>query len=208
MQLTFECIQGKKRSFSRLKRVFLTQKALKISHFKMLELLSAYLLSYATNIVTLALQRKKKNTIMAKALIESQITIDAPIQKVWDVLADFDQYDQWNPFTPKIETTQEIGSDVLLHVRLNPNKPKLTKQKETLLLWEAGKQMDWGIQSWWVQTVRTQKLTAIDDQTTQYYTSDAFEGFMTPIIMWLFRQKIQRGFDDVAKGLKTFVEKK
>jgi len=43
MRLTFECIQGKKRSFSGLKRVFLTQKALKISHFKILELLFAYL---------------------------------------------------------------------------------------------------------------------------------------------------------------------
>lgn len=141
-------------------------------------------------------------------IIESKIIINAPIQKVWDVLADFEKYPQWNPFTPKIEIQpDQLGSDVILHVRLNPKSPKLTIQKEQLLAWDQGQQMSWGItKTWYIQTVRIQKLTALDSQTTEYYTSDAFEGPLTWLVLLLFQQKIQIGFDKVAAGLKRQVE--
>lgn len=143
---------------------------------------------------------------MAK-IIESKIIIEAPIQKVWEVLADFDNYQQWNPFTPRIDIKNEIGTQVGLHVRLNPKSKKTTLQKETLLKWEEGKRLEWGIQdAWYVKTVRIQQLTAIDDFRTEYYTSDAFEGPLTGLILLLFRNKIQIGFDDVCQGLKKQVE--
>lgn len=144
---------------------------------------------------------------MSKNLIESKITIHAPIQKVWDVLSNFDKYSQWNPFTPKIEVKNEIGSTVGLHVRLNPKSKKTILQKETLLTWEEGKRLEWGItNSWFVRTVRIQSLKIIDENTTEYYTSDAFEGPLTGLILFLYRNKIQIGFDDVCIGLKKQVE--
>jgi hypothetical protein len=144
---------------------------------------------------------------MPKNLIESKITINAPIQKVWDVLSNFENYHQWNPFTPKIEVKNEIGSTVGLHVRLNPKSKKTILQKETLLAWEEGKRLEWGItNSWFVQTVRIQSLKIIDENTTEYYTSDAFEGPLTGLILFLYRNKIQIGFDDVCTGLKKQVE--
>lgn len=140
-------------------------------------------------------------------IIESKITIDTPIDKVWQILADFENYHHWNPFTPKIELTKEIGTDVMLHVRLHPKSKNLIKQKETLLHWEEGKQMDWGItDAWYVRTVRTQYLKSIDANTTEYYTSDIFEGPLSSLILWLFKKKIQIGFDEVAEGLKKRAE--
>jgi hypothetical protein len=144
---------------------------------------------------------------MSKNLIESKVTINAPIQKVWEVLSNFDNYHQWNPFTPKIDIQNKIGSTVGLHVRLNPKSSKTMLQKETLLAWEEGKQLEWGIKnSWFVRTVRVQNLKAIDENTTEYYTSDAFEGPLTGLILLLYRTKIQIGFDDVCTGLKKEVE--
>ena len=144
---------------------------------------------------------------MSKRRIESKIIIKAPIQKVWAVLSNFDNYHQWNPFTPKIEVKNEIGSTVALHVRLNPTSSKTILQKETLLKWEEGKCLEWGITtSWFVQTIRIQSLKAMDENTTEYYTSDAFEGPLTGLILLLYRNKIQIGFDDVCTGLKKEVE--
>lgn len=144
---------------------------------------------------------------MSKKLIESKITINAPIQKVWQVLSNFDNYHKWNPFTPKIEVKNEIGSTVGLHVRLNPKSKKTTLQKETLLVWEEGTRLEWGItDAWYVQTIRIQSLKAIDENTTEYYTSDAFEGPLTGLILFLYRNKIQIGFDDVCTGLKKEAE--
>ena len=145
---------------------------------------------------------------MADKLVESQITINAPIEKVWKILADFDNYHQWNPFTPKIIFKNEIGSFVTMHVRLNPKSTKTMVQKERLLVFEEGTRIEWGIQdAWYVKTVRIQKLTAIDENTTEYYTSDAFSGPLTWLILLLYRTKIQIGFDDVGKGLKEQAEK-
>ena len=142
-----------------------------------------------------------------KNLIESKITIQAPLEVVWNILSDLDNYHLWNPFTPKVETTQQIGTDVFLHVRLNPNSQKLHLQKEQLLRWEALSGMDWGIKdAWYAKTIRIQQLKAIDATTTEYYTSDLIEGPFTWLIMFLYRKKIQQGFDDVAQGLKKQAE--
>lgn len=146
---------------------------------------------------------------MPPKIIESTITINAPLSKVWAVLSDFENYHQWNPFTPKIDINpQQIGSTVGLHVRLFPNISKTFLQKEQLLSWEKEHKMEWGIQNaWHVKTVRIQKLTAIDEQTTQYYTLDSFEGPLTWLILLLFKKNIQIGFDEVASGLKRYVER-
>lgn len=144
---------------------------------------------------------------MSKNVIESKITIHAPIQTVWSVLSNFDKYSQWNLFTPKIELKNELGSTVGLHVRLNPRSSKTILQKETLLAWEEGERLEWGItDSWLVRTIRIQHLKAIDENTTEYYTSDAFEGPLTRLILFFYRTKIQIGFDDVCTGLKKQVE--
>jgi len=145
---------------------------------------------------------------MSKNLIESKIIINAPMKKVWEILADLDNYHQWNPFTPKVDCNKQLGSDVIMQVRLNPKSKKTMQQKETLLLWDEEARIEWGIQdSWYVKTVRIQKLTAIDENTTEYYTSDAFEGPLTGLILFLYRNKIQIGFDDVGKALKMKSEK-
>ena len=145
---------------------------------------------------------------MAAKTIESRIVIHAPIEKVWRILSNLETYIYWNPFTPKIELKKKIGSDVILHVRLNPKRSRLTRQKEELLVWdEEQKLIEWGItDAWYVQTVRIQRLKALDANTTEYYTSDTFKGPLTWLIMMLFQKKIQIGFDDVCKGLKSFVE--
>lgn len=144
---------------------------------------------------------------MSKSLIESSVVIDAPLQNVWNALVDFDNYHQWNAFTPKIDIEPKIGSRVGLHVRLNPASQKTILQKEKLLVWEEGERLEWGIKdAWYVKTVRIQSLTDLGNNQTKYYTSDAFDGPLTSLILWLYGRKIQIGFDDVCSGLKKYVE--
>ena len=104
-------------------------------------------------------------------IIESSCIIDAPSKIVWEILVDFDQYSEWNPFTPRIDIEKRIGSSVVLHVNMNLNQKKLIRQKETLLQWNEGQNINWGISnSMLIQTVRIQSLTSIDENKTKYYT--------------------------------------
>lgn len=141
--------------------------------------------------------------------IESSIIIKAPLSKVWQALADFENYQQWNPFTPRIDISpQQLGSIVGLHVRLFPKLSKTIFQNQQLVSFQENNKMEWGVKdAWYLRTARIQQLTAIDKNTTRYYTSDTFEGPLTWFVLLLFKKNIQIGFDDLAQGLKTYVEK-
>ena len=60
---------------------------------------------------------------MFRHLIRSDaVEIAAPVEQVWEVLADFGRYGEWNPFTTRVDTNFEVGSPVDLHVTLGPLK--------------------------------------------------------------------------------------
>ncbi len=151
----------------------------------------------------------RNNLYIMAFIVESKIQINTPVDWVWQTLSDFETYDQWNPFTPKIEISQNIGSDVILHVRMNPQSSKIIKQKETLLVWEEPQQIDWGItNSMFLDTVRTQRLRTLDAMTTEYYTSDIIKGPISLLVKWGFQKKIKHGFDQVALSLKNEAERR
>lgn len=141
-------------------------------------------------------------------IIESRIEIHAPKKLVWDVLLDFDNYHQWNPFTPKIECDFIVGNPVKLHVDMKQNG-KIRIQKEDLLWIKDEESIAWGITSSFpVRTERAQVLKEISPAITSYYTYDKFWGLLVPMVMWGFREDIQKGFDAVAEGLKSHCEKR
>ncbi len=138
--------------------------------------------------------------------IRVSIKINAPKKIVWQVLTDLENYHLWNPFTPKVETDFKDGSDVMLHVDMKGNG-KILKQKETMLWFKPEDSLAWGItKKFPVKTERAQVLTAIDRQTTEYMTYDKFWGPLVPLVMVLYNKKITKGFNAVARGLKTRAE--
>ncbi|MCB0510754.1 MAG: SRPBCC domain-containing protein [Chitinophagales bacterium] len=139
-------------------------------------------------------------------IIESRIEINAPKDLVWQVLLDLDAYPLWNPFTPKVECSWKIGSDVVLHVDMKQNQ-KIQIQKETLLWLKEGESLAWGITSNFpVRTERAQILSALSDTKTNYYTYDKFWGLLVPLVIFLYGKNIQAGFDAIALGLKKRAE--
>ena len=140
--------------------------------------------------------------------VESEITINADIQTVWEILEDFDNYHTWNDFCPKIETNKVIGGPFIMTVNLTPGK-KPVISKEIFSDYEAphvvGWKLDWGFL---LKTHRIQELKQIDENTTHYYTIDKFWGLLTPLVMWLHGKNVKRGFDFVSKALKEASEKK
>lgn len=139
--------------------------------------------------------------------IETQIEISAPIVVVWEVLIQFQNYANWNSFTPIVECDLVVGNDVILHVNMHPGKKPII-QKESLLHIKPLDSIAWGITSRFpVKTERIQRIHAISANTTLYYTSDSFEGILVPLVMALYKKQIQLGFNQVAKDLKKYCEK-
>lgn len=51
-------------------------------------------------------------------------TVDAPKREVWDVLTNFDDYDQWNPVITSASGEPTVGSDLHLELTLPDHEPE------------------------------------------------------------------------------------
>ena len=136
----------------------------------------------------------------------STVTIERSRNDVWDALTDLDGYQLWNPFTPKVKTSWQIGDPVYLTVQMKKGKP--IQQKEYLSRFHPKDELAWGM-SWGIllKAERVQRLSDLGHEETIYFTEDVIEGPLSPIVHLIYGKSIQNGFNALAKGLKAYLEK-
>jgi len=139
--------------------------------------------------------------------ISSEIEIDAPRSLVWSILRDVESYPEWNPFTIEVKTSLELGSPVDMQVKLRP--PKVMHQLEYVSAYVDGEKVCWGANvgpRWIIRADRCQVLTDLGDGRTRYFTTDVFNGLGVGLMFLIVGKHVQRGFDDVARALKSRAE--
>ena len=151
----------------------------------------------------------------AMRAVGASIEIDADIETVWSVLVEVDHYPEWNPFTVSVATTFELGSPVEMQVALRGRRnkrgePRTMHQVEYVTSFDAERRrLSWGVNvgpAWFILADRWQQLTDLGDGRTRYETSDEFTGVGVTFMLLLMRKHVERGFGDVARGLKAHCE--
>ncbi|HVL01755.1 MAG TPA: SRPBCC domain-containing protein [Dongiaceae bacterium] len=135
------------------------------------------------------------------------VEINAPREKVWPILLDLKNYSQWNPFTYRVVTTLQIGDPVDLYVRFK-RRGEVVQQEQVRIV-QAPERLAWGMKmgaDFLLRAQRDQVLTALDGNRCSYQTWDAFSGLLTPLVMVLFKQDIEDGFNAMADALKIRAE--
>ncbi len=140
--------------------------------------------------------------------VRAEVEIDAPIEEVWQILTDVDGYAEWNPFTPDVKTTLELGTPVEMQVRLVGNflitrTESITRNAPFALGWD----MQMGTPSI-LYAERVQQLTTIEGGRTRYISEDTFSGWLRPLVLGLFGRAMERGFTDCGLGLKKEAERR
>ena len=140
------------------------------------------------------------------SVVRAEIDIQCNIDRVWEILRDLESYPEWNPFTPRVESSLRVGDPVHLYAKLRGTK--LTHRVETVSAAEPYR-LCWGMTMGarsLLEAERSQVLTAIDERRTHYVTEDRLSGLLTPLVMGLFGGPMQRGFADCARALKQRAE--
>ncbi len=139
-------------------------------------------------------------------ILAAQADIAAPAERVREILEDFEAYPEWNPFTPRVQTSRVVGEPVVMHVRMKPGG-KTRIQRETLRALTAGAPMAWGL-DWgrWLHTHREQHVESLEEGRCRYVTTNEFRGWLAPLVMALYRDNIERGFQAVAEALAARAE--
>jgi len=137
-----------------------------------------------------------------------EITINAPIDMVWDILVDFEHYGQWNTFCPQCEAVLKIGAPIRMQVDLGFG---LQEQVEYISRIEAPTAIAWKMDTQPgdpIQAVRTQYLRKVDEATTVYVSIDEFAGEGVPMMMETLGKAVEDGFNACGYGLKRYAEQR
>jgi hypothetical protein len=139
--------------------------------------------------------------------VRAEVEIDAPIERVWEILTDLERYSEWNPFTARVESTLEVGDPIALYPRLIGNRAyRWTERVCKNELYDVRWDLTLGAK-FLLTAERCQILTPIGPDRTHYLTEDVFEGLLTGLVMATFGPAMQRGFEDCARGLKEHAER-
>jgi hypothetical protein len=137
-----------------------------------------------------------------KKKIKTEIIINAPRARVWDVLTDFDSYPYWNPFIKSL--TGECAEGNTIHVELENMKFKprvIAYKKEEELRWQ-GHLLVKGL----FDGEHIFELIDNGDGTTTFVQRENFNG----LLVWLFSKKLseetQPGFELMNRVLKNIAE--
>ena len=138
--------------------------------------------------------------------IRAEIEIDAPVERVWAILADLPRYGEWNPFTPRVDGSLSVGKTVMLHVMLGRKPPMRTPEVVSEV--EPGRRFSWGRggSSRILRASRSQVVEPVGAGRTRYVTADVFAGVLSPLVIAIYGKAVERGFRSVAEALKVRAE--
>jgi len=141
------------------------------------------------------------------ASLYAEIEINAPKQRVWQVLFHKERWQNWNTFLFDRDSTQpfKLGQEVFLSLKRISNEEETEFQPLITLLQP-------GICLSWVSAIpgfRNEYIFELQDiglNRTKYVHKDTFSGFLTPVFLPFIRQDEQQGIKRMARELKRYVE--
>ncbi len=126
--------------------------------------------------------------------IETEILIDAPIEVVWRVLMNFENYRHWNPFL-RIEGEAVLGNKLAVTINMegkcNSFKPKVVAYEEGRRLEWTGKLLLKGL----FAGNHYFKLRPVTEFQTLFVHGENFTGLFKDAIKNKTQKKTTKGFD-------------
>jgi hypothetical protein len=146
-------------------------------------------------------------------VIAASADIDAPKERVWQIVRDTTRYSEWSPFLVAVEGEIVVGRPVVLVVRMTPGKAPIRQTERVSSLLDGGpeapSELGWGMEMgapFFLAANRVQRVIPLGSGRCRYETSDTFRGLLVPVVMGLYGKNIQAGFDETARALKARAE--
>ena len=135
---------------------------------------------------------------------ERSIEIDAPQQRVWDVLSDLEEWPRLIETVDSVEllTPSPIGTGT----RARLKQPKLPEATWEVTAWEAPSFFAWRQQSGGVTNVAGHRVEALDDGRSRLTLTIDMQGLLVPIVGRLYRDLTNRYMSIEAEGMKRAAE--
>ncbi|HOY14917.1 MAG TPA: SRPBCC domain-containing protein [Saprospiraceae bacterium] len=134
--------------------------------------------------------------------IKTSIVIKANPASVWEVLSNFERYEDWNPFIKSIKGDVVVGKTITVSFGKMTFKP-------LVLAYDKNQKFEWighlffkGI----FDGKHTFELVDNGDGTTTFLQSEFFKGIIVPFLGKMLREEVPANFKLMNEALKKRVE--
>lgn len=135
--------------------------------------------------------------------VRTEIEINAGPEKVWQVLTDFEKYEQWNPFITKIVGYAKEGSKIEIHIETPAGKKR--KYEPTITKVEQGRELRWMGKSWVLNGEHIFTIDQLQSQTRLVHR-EVFDGLLASFFGKSLDTDVKQGLEEMNRALKERVE--
>jgi hypothetical protein len=137
--------------------------------------------------------------------IRTEITIDAPADRVWNILTDFPRYGAWNPFIYEAKGHANVGAKIRIKIRTPGGKER---EYEPLITSADGHELRWTGKSFFLTGDHFFALKEIDARSTLLIQREVFRGPLSLFFGENVDEDIAAGFEQMNRALKHQAELK
>jgi hypothetical protein len=140
-------------------------------------------------------------------VLRDTLEIEAPVARVWEVIADLPRYPEWNPFVVAARSSLEVGEPIVMQVRLFPLFAQ--PQREIVLECLPQQRLCYGVAGIPLNALRSlryHELHPEGSERTHYCSHFELDGWLAPLTRALLGRLLERGFDAATRALKERAE--
>ena len=139
--------------------------------------------------------------------LNSQLAIEAPAARVWQVIVDLPRYAEWNPFVVAARSTLVVGAPILMWVQIAPFMSQ--PQRERIVECVPEERLAWGIGGGRLSPLdsrRVHQLRAAGPHRTDYRSEFELSGPLVGVVRGLLGRRLAWGFEASTAALKQRAE--
>jgi len=141
--------------------------------------------------------------------LETRIRINAPIELVWDILTNFENYSSWNSFIREFNENPRNHQKFSFLVKFG----KVRRNQVELLdhIDDDNYEIVWGtdpttLQGRVIKAQRYQGLNKLGINTTEYHSYEDFHGVLGWLVRLMYLKDLQESYHKMARDLKRYAE--
>lgn len=140
-------------------------------------------------------------------VLKTEIDINAPKKRVWDILVDFESYPQWNPFIKSIHGDLKVRKR--LEVLVQPPGSKGFKFKPKVTSYKQYREFSWLGSLFVYGLFDGHHMFEIEENsngTSKFVHKEEFSGILVPMMWGQLNTKTRAGFELMNKSVKELAE--
>ncbi len=142
---------------------------------------------------------------MLFAELFAMVEIDAPAERVWQVLTDFRRYPEWNPFMPKV--AGEPTGRAELEAVIRPDGVKPMRLRPRIVTFRPPKEMRLRARLPGLVGEQRFVVETLDGARSRLIHEKRFRGVLVPFVRSVLDGPVQRSFEATGLALKRFAER-